>query len=66
MYALGRISLEIDADDRAVEWLDQVIAADAEHFAAHVDLVESLTESGQSARVALHADKALMLLSKMR
>lgn len=62
VYALGRLSLELDLDERAVGWLDQVLDLAAEHAMAHADLTESHLELGQTRDAIEHGERALGLL----
>ena len=46
---------ELNLDERAVGWLDQLIAVEPEHAMGHADLVESLAEIGAAQRCVDHA-----------
>lgn len=66
LYALGRLSLELDQDARAVTWLQDLLEVAPEHAMAHADLTESLYEVGEYRASLEHAERALALLDDTR
>lgn len=62
LYALGRLSLEVDQDARAIDWLNKVLRLAEDHTMAHADLAESYFEVGNTRDSIEHGNRALELL----